>query len=108
MDKSLLAEISDDILDVYHFPPIAQPPQSTIIAACVDTIRLIFLIFIPISAVCFLTSLILPEFELNRQTDGTPTRKPSSLNVLRLIRRLRGDGAPTNDTSDNAAAETKA
>lgn len=62
--------------------PYIAPAKS----AYVRSLSLVYLVFVPVSIVALLCALLLPEYTLERSTDGHPVRQiPLHVSVLRLL-----------------------
>ena len=66
----------DDPLSIAQaFPDPMDPLRIKAVNAYAESLRIVFLVFIPISALAFLVSIILPEYRLDRDEEGEPVRK---------------------------------
>ena len=70
-----IQQIQEHPLSLYELPSDLVPSA---VAGYVDALRLVFLIFIPMSALALLATFVLPEYSLDRDMQGEPVRHEMS------------------------------
>ncbi|PWZ01212.1 MFS general substrate transporter [Testicularia cyperi] len=84
----MLVDVAEKPLLINTLPHPFTTPASE---AYVKSLNIVFLIFVPLSAVALLSALVLPEYRLERDQDGKPVRRGlHRYNPASLLVRSRG------------------
>ncbi|KAK0526453.1 hypothetical protein OC842_005188 [Tilletia horrida] len=87
--EELVTTIIDAPLEIYDLPPEFASNVPGIIAAYVRSLKIVYLVFVPISLFSLLLWPIVPEYELTRSAEGEPVRRAHrTVNVVWQARRL--------------------
>ncbi|CAD6947310.1 unnamed protein product [Tilletia caries] len=88
--EELVTSIIDAPLTIYSLPAEFAGDVPTVITAYVRSLKIVYLVFIPISVFSFLLWFAVPEYELTRAKDGEPIQRAHrTVNVFWQIQRLR-------------------
>jgi len=91
---SILDRIEDDPLHIYSLNQDLRQYIPPLVETYADTLRWVFLIFVPLSALSVVVVVFLPEYKLDRSLDGEPIKRDISschpLHIMSVFRRLCG------------------
>ncbi|KAE8213603.1 hypothetical protein CF327_g2917 [Tilletia walkeri] len=87
--EKLVTKIIDAPLEIYELPAEFAGDVPAVINSYVRSLKIVYLVFIPISVFSLLLWFAVPEYELTRGKDGEPIRRAHrTINVFWQVRRL--------------------